>query len=140
MNPPVKHWSNDDVLEHLYGLKAADGHFNSCADCAARVQEAAALRARVTTPPDISHEFLAAQRRRIHERLEFPLRTWHPWRWAVPFVAMLAVALSLTLWRSPARSHSEDDRFFAEIEAVAQNPTPRAVQPLEALVGDDAPE
>jgi hypothetical protein len=134
------HWTDDELLEHLYGVSSPhDGHLSACPECAARADHLARVRAQVTRAPEISEEFLAAQRRGIYQRLGSPL-PWHPMRWALPMAATLAFALGLTLYRANQPLHSRDDQFYAEISSLDQNPAPRAVQPIEALVQDDIQE
>ena len=136
----MRHWTEDELLEHMYGLKDADAHFTSCAACRERALEVSAARQTAVQAPDVSDEFLAAQRRRIYERLRSPLHRWHPLRWAVSAVATLALLLALTFYRDKPAAPSRDDQFFAELSSLAQTPAPRAVQPIESLVGDDAQE
>ena len=136
-----KHWTDDELLERLYGLRSGDEHIESCGECAARARVADDTRATITEPPDIPHDLLEAQRRSIYQRLGSPVRVWHPLRWAVPAAAMAAVALGLTLFRvgEPLNPRG-DDQFYAELSSLDQNPAPRAVQPIEALVEDDTQE
>jgi anti-sigma factor RsiW len=139
-----RHWIDEELLEHVYGLRAqeldSDEHLASCPECAARRSQMARVRAEVTQPPEVSDEFLAAQRRSIYQRLGTPLRSWRPLTWAVPAAVTLAIALGLIVdhGRQPVRSH--DDQFYAEIASFDQNPAPRAVQPIEALVEDEIKE
>ncbi len=136
-----KHWSDDELIEHLYGLKSADAHFESCGECGARARTIAERRAAVTRPPEVSHEFLAAQRRKIYERLGSPVRAWHPLRWAVSAAATAALVLGLTMFHRNEPLHPRDDeQFYAEISSLDQNPAPRAIQPIESLVEDDTQE
>jgi hypothetical protein len=136
-----KHWTDDELLEHLYGLRSLDKHLESCGECAARVRMVADTRAAITEPPDVPHDLLEAQRRSIYQRLGSPVRAWHPLRWAVPAAAVATLALGLTLVRGNGPLHPRgDDQFYAEISSLDQNPAPRAVQPIEALVEDDVQE
>jgi hypothetical protein len=127
------------MIDCLYGLYAGDEHLNSCTECGARFRKLAAVRAEVVRPPEIPFELLAEQRRRIHSRLEKPFFTWHPLRWAGAAAAISALALGLLL-HHPKAPAARDDQFFSEITTLDQNPAPRAVQPIEALVGDEAQE
>lgn len=136
-----EHWTEEHLLDHLYGLRDADEHLAACQECSARVARLSLSRAQATAPPEIPDDFLAAQRRNIHERIGSPIRTWHPLRWAASAMALLAIVLGLSLYRSnPVAPASHDDQFFTEISAMAQTSAPRAVQPIEALVQDDSEE
>src|SRR5258706_11855364 len=75
-----KHWTDDELLEHLYGLRSGNKHMESCGECTARARMISETRDAVTEPPDVSHELLEAQRRSIYQRLGSPVRVWHPLR------------------------------------------------------------
>jgi predicted anti-sigma-YlaC factor YlaD len=136
-----KHWTDDELLEHMYGLRRGDEHLESCSECAARARMVADTRAAITEPPDVPHDLLEAQRRSIYHRLGTPVRGWHPLRWAVPAAAIATLALGLTLFHGNDPLHPRgDDQFYAELSSLDQNPAPRAVQPIEALVEDDVQE
>lgn len=135
-----RHCSSDELLEHLYGLKSADEHLSLCGECSARLRQAQHRRTEAAQAPEVTDELLAAQRRSIYQRLGSPVAVWHPWRWAVSGMAMFAIAMGLTLSYSRPPAHARDDSFFAEISSLDQNPAPRAVQPIQALVEDDVQE
>jgi|SRR5581483_8693608 len=140
MNPrPEPHWTEDDFLQSFYGLKPEDEHVGSCVECAARMGKMAAVHAEVVRPPAVPDELLAEQRRRIHQRMEMASRGWHPLRWAGAVAATAALAFVLMFHHSNPPTPLNDP-FFTEVSAMDQNPAPRAVQPIEALVGDDSPE
>ena len=135
-----RHCSSDELIEHLYGLKSADEHLNSCGECSARLRQVELRRAEAAQSPEVSGELLAAQRRSIYQRLGSPVAAWHPLRWAASGMVMLAIVMGLTLNYTRPPAHSRDDSFFAEIASLDQNPAPRAVQPIQALVEDDVQE
>jgi hypothetical protein len=136
-----KHWTDDELLEHLYGLRSGDRHIEACGECSARARVVAEKRVAIAEPPDIPHDLLEAQRRSIYKRLGSSVRVWHPLRWAIPAAAMAALALGLTLYRGNEPQHPRgDDQFFADLSSLDQNPAPRAVQPIQALVEDDVQE
>ena len=138
----ASHWTDGELLEYFYGLKAPDQHLASCPQCAARAENAARIRKDATAAPEISVELLDAQRRAIYRRLGSSPWSWHPMRWAVSMIVTLALVLGLTLFKParPGLTRSHDDQFYAEISAIAQDPAPRAIQPIEALVADDIQE
>ncbi len=66
----MKHWTEDDFREWLYGLKERDAHAETCPECSTEFDRLAAQRRAIVTPPEVSEAFLAAQRRNIYSRLE----------------------------------------------------------------------
>ncbi len=130
------HPAETEFLEELYGVRPASEHSVLCAECSLRLRALAAVRAEVVRPPEVESDFLAAQRRSIYRKME--LRAWHPLRWALPVVALLALAFSLALYRAQRPHPSRDDQFYSEVSSLDQNTAPMAVQPIEALVGDGA--
>jgi hypothetical protein len=89
--------------------------------------------------PEVSHEFLAAQRRAIYRRIDRPRNNFPALRWALSFaMLLLMVAGGLTLERrrhtasaiSPALS---DDQLFSDLSAMEQSNEPKAIQPIHGL-------
>ena len=85
--------------------------------------------------PEVSSEFLAAQRRSIYRRLDLPRRNWMPMRWAFSLALLLMmVAGGLTFERrhrtAPAIS---DEQLFSDLSALEQSNEPKAIQPMHAL-------
>ena len=89
--------------------------------------------------PEVSPEFLAAQRRSIYRRLDEPRRHWHSMRWALSLaMLLLMVAGGLTLERrhktapgTPATI--SDDQLFSDLSAMEQTNEPKAIQPMHGL-------
>jgi hypothetical protein len=85
--------------------------------------------------PEVSPEFLAAQRRSIYQRLDSPSRNWISMRWALSLaMLLLMLAGGLTLQRrhkaSPAIS---DEQLFSDLSAMEQDNEPKAIQPIHGL-------
>jgi hypothetical protein len=89
--------------------------------------------------PEVSAEFLAAQRRSIYQRLGESNHPWISMRWVLSLaMLLLMVAGGLTLQRrhgattpnSPALS---DDQLFSELSAMEQSNEPKAIQPMHGL-------
>ncbi len=85
--------------------------------------------------PEVSPEFLAAQRRSIYRRLDEPNRHWPSLRWAVSLaMLLLMLAGGLELERrhktSPAIS---DEQLFSDLSAMEQSNEPKAIQPIHGL-------
>jgi hypothetical protein len=93
------------------------------------------LQTKSLPEPEVSSEFLAAQRRNIYRRLDLPRRNWMPMRWAFSLALLLMmVAGGLTLERrhrtAPAIS---DEQLFSDLSAIEQSNEPKAIQPMHAL-------
>ena len=71
-----EHLSEDALLDALYGIAGsnAETHLHECAHCAQRLHEWQEKRAAAAASIEIPGEFLAAQRRKIYERIERPSR------------------------------------------------------------------
>jgi hypothetical protein len=71
-----EHLSEDALLNAIYGIAGNDAetHLRGCADCAQRLHEWQEKRAATVASVEIPGEFLAAQRRKIYERIESPSR------------------------------------------------------------------
>jgi hypothetical protein len=85
--------------------------------------------------PEVSSEFLAAQRRSIYRRLDQPHRNWMSLRWALSFaLVLMMLAGGLTLERrhksAPALS---DEQLFSDLSAMEQSNEPKAIQPMHGL-------
>ena len=134
----MKHWNEDDFTQWIYGLKDDAAHLDECPECHGRSQSLMARRAQTRAAPDVSREFLAAQRRAIYTRLGQPVRNWAPLRWGAS-LATVAVAgvLSVALWQqqpAPAPlASAADDKLFSELVSIDQSNEPRALKPIHSL-------
>ena len=130
----MKHWTETDFQHWLYGLKDRDAHLEQCAECRGEVDRLEQERRRVTAEPEVSREFLRAQRRSIYRRLEQPRGHWSALRWVLSAAMLLALALGLTLERSrkPAPTIS-DEQLFSDLSRMEQSAEPKASQPLHSL-------
>lgn len=91
-------------------------------------------RVRSLPEPEVSAEFLAAQRRSIYSRLN-ERRHSIAMRWAVT-MAMLSLMLAggLTLeHRHKSAPALSDDQLFSDLSAMEQTNEPKAIQPIEGL-------
>ncbi len=133
------HLSDHQLLERLYG--AADhAHAESCAQCAARYRELENRRAELAATRPPSPQFLAAQRRKIEQRLQHQTQ----WRlkWAPAAAAALALAIGLVVYHPVApkpapRPDAGDAQLFSEVYSMEQSTEPRAAAPIHALFEDD---
>jgi len=86
---------------------------------------------------EIPGEFLAAQRRKIYERIERPSRK--RWLWAPGLAAACALAVGVFVYR-PApkeppdrRADISDTQLFGDIYSMEQSLEPAAAAPVRAL-------
>jgi predicted anti-sigma-YlaC factor YlaD len=129
----MKHWTEADFQNWLYGLRDEDRHLIECSECRGEMDRLKLERNRIVALPEVSHEFLAAQRRRIYQRLEEPRRNVLAWRWALS-AAMLLLIAGITFQQlhhtSPAIS---DEQLFSDLSSIEQSAEPKAIQPIHNL-------
>jgi anti-sigma factor RsiW len=145
------HWSDDDLLDRLYGQDAAAGkdasHLDHCADCGQRWTELTRKQALCTArAPEIDDATLRAQRERIWRRVE---ETKRPWIWrAAPAAAtalMLIIGVALQTGPAPetggqpmaqtqtASLDVSDDQLFSEIASIANAEEPSGAAAIRNL-------
>ncbi len=147
------HLTNDELLDRLYGLSEAEGetslHLRQCAGCADRLRAFEQRQAEAVVSPEVSSEFLAAQRRGIYARLEEGPQVHS--RWAPALAAAFALAMGLFLIypghhsrpKAPirpapaARTEMSDEQLFSSMYSMEQSAEPRAAVPMHALFEDD---
>jgi len=89
--------------------------------------------------PEVSAEFLAAQRRSIYRLLDKPRPNRAAMRWALSLAMLvLMFAGGLTLERrhkaAPAVPVTlSDDQLFSDLNAMEQTSEPKAIQPIHGL-------
>jgi hypothetical protein len=135
-----EHLSEDELLDAVYGIAGsdADAHLHSCADCTQRLHEWQEKRASAAASIEIPSEFLAAQRRKIYERIENPPRK--RWLWAPGLAAACALAVGIFVYRpapqeQPVNKPAEisDAQLFGDIYSMEQVVEPAAAAPARAL-------
>jgi len=134
----MKHWNETDFKQWLYGLKEEDSHLHECAECRAELDCLRLTRQSVLTPPEVSAEFLAAQRRSIYNRLNHATRNFAPLRWALSATMLLVLVAGLTLprFRNSSVTLTNDEQLFTDLAAIEQTDEPKAIQPLHKLFED----
>ena len=99
-----------------------DGHFETWLRDKTRAAE-----------PEVSAEFLAAQRRSIYRRLGEP-RHKHAWRWALSLATVLLVLAGGLTWENRQASPGiSDEQLFSDLSAMDQRTEPQAIQPIHSL-------
>jgi anti-sigma factor RsiW len=137
------HWTEEQLIAHLYGVGPDDRHLDSCHECQARLSRMQAHRHAIESesgPPDVDLNLLAAQRREIYAAIAQPVPWWSQLqlrRWASAFASVAIFASALLLYenhRKPATPDSISDKQLAqEVSRIAQDPEPPATAPLQAL-------
>ena len=132
-----RHLTEDVLLDAMYGIADADAeaHLGACAECAGRVSEWRG-RANAAASSEISIEFLAAQRRKIYQRIEQPWRA-HLW-WAPALAVAAALMVGIFVYQphpqsSPvAGSEVSDAQLFSDVYSMELT-QPNATAPVHAL-------
>ena len=144
------HWTDEQVIEHLYGIGPEDGHLASCLECRDRV---AVMQARWRsieegTGDEVSFEFLAAQRRKVYARLADQVgwrRIFQMRRWVPAAMALFAIGAGLAVFEEThpfglGDSHGQvvdsnisDAELASEVSRFADGSEPKATAPLQAL-------
>jgi hypothetical protein len=136
------HCTDEQLIAHLYGVGPEDRHIDSCTDCQQRLL---AMRSRretidLASGDGVSFEFLAAQRRRVYEKISQPARWWsqlEPRRCAAGAAALLVVAGGLLFFenahKAAAPSTISDAQLAQDVSRMAADPEPPATAPLQAL-------
>jgi len=134
-----EHLSEDTLLDAVYGIAGneADAHLRECADCAQRLHEWQEKRTALAPSVEIPGEFLAAQRRKIYERIERPSRKY--WLLAPGLAAACALAVGIFIYhpaphpRPVPRAEISDAQLFGDIYSMEQAVEPAAAAPARAL-------
>jgi hypothetical protein len=131
----MKHWTEADFQQWLYGLKEQDSHVETCRECSSELHRLTLTRRRILAEPDVSEEFLAGQRRTIYGRIHQGSRNFVPLRWSLSIAMLLVVVFSLALprlKRSPVIL-TNDEQLFSDLAAIEQTDEPKAIQPIHKL-------
>jgi predicted anti-sigma-YlaC factor YlaD len=139
------HWTDEQLIEHLYGIGPEDEHLESCIYCRDRLSSLmAARRANESEAPaadQIPFDLLAAQRRTVYARIEreqhgnFALRM-RRWAAAGAMVALLGGGTFLYQQRQrtqEAQSKVTDAQLAQEVSQMAQDSEPASTAPLQGL-------
>ncbi|HEV2199036.1 MAG TPA: hypothetical protein VGR73_04390 [Bryobacteraceae bacterium] len=151
-----KHLSDDVLIDALYGLADpsgpadVDARVRECPVCAFRWNQLLEMRAAITVPLETGAAELAAQRRKIYDRIEHPSRM----RWAGPAAAAAAclIAIGVLIHRPAAPVRPEIDALindtqlssgvysdvYSDVYSMEQSFEPSAAVSLGALFESDA--
>ena len=135
-----RHWSDEELIDHLYGIGRGDQHLEQCEECRARwlrVRERRDMILRQS--PEIPEELMVAQRAALQHRVA---GGGHGWSLPLtPALAALAVVVLALVLSRPAPAPeptlaSTDGEFFTEIYAMVESPEPLAAEPINGLFED----
>jgi hypothetical protein len=138
-----KHWSNEDLINRLYGIGPDDSHLHECEECRVRWLQVQASRSIVLQEPRVAPDFLVRQREAIEHRLNSEQS--HSWgfRLAPAMAALGVVVLGLVLSQpTPApqptlASVSPDSEFYTEIYAMVESSEPWVAESMYGLFEED---
>ena len=138
-----RHYTDEELVERLYGLDRTDGHLDVCRECRSRYAAVEKRRSlAVSHEPHITAGFLAEQRHAVMARIEKPAVPHMFWRTAGAFAAMAVLVvgfLSFHPSEAPApepmttASAITDAQLYAEISTVVETPEPLAATPIRGL-------
>ncbi len=134
-----EHWTDDQLIDHFYGVGPGDGHLQDCAHCQARFAAMETRRRQLSVDESVSDGFLAAQRRAIYARLGQRHRWWHAWpmgRFAGVAALFIVLAGTVTLYQSHQRELAEsraDAQLAQEVSRMSFESEPAATAPLKGL-------
>jgi len=136
-----RHWTNDEILDHIYGVGPEDGHDRDCPECRERIDALQALRKARHVEPWVPEEFLQSQREAVRMRVSHGAGLAGAW-WSAPAWAALMVALAVGLsWPTPpaerlvagGKGAPPDAGMYLEIYQTISTEEPRALAPMHAL-------
>ena len=144
----VKHWTENDLVDALYGIGREDGHLETCPECQAAWQACQRRRealagAHAEAGNEIPAAFLAAQRRSIYQRMGETAHRWIGLRLAsaMALLGMLMVGLLLYRPDQPPRSaHPQeisDTQLVNDIASMVDSPLPQPMTPVKNLFEED---
>jgi len=140
------HWTDEQLIDHFYGIGPANGHLLQCQSCLSRLSAMETRRRQVLIDEPVSDDLLAAQRRAIYARLSEP----HHWysdlwprvmpvrRWAAA-TAMATVLLgsaSVYQYQNHRRELAEsrvDAQLAQDVSQMSFESEPQATAPLQGL-------
>jgi hypothetical protein len=139
------HWTDEQLVEHIYGVGPQDGHLESCLECQGRLAAFRQHRQAVERSAGgdgVTFDFLAAQRRNIYARLTAPTLWWSRLgmrRWATAAAAAVALTGGIVVYENSqqqsleAHNNISDAQLAQEISQIASDSEPQPIAPLQAL-------
>ena len=139
------HWTDEQLIEHLYGVGPENGHLDECGECRGRLAAMQVARKAVeadsSPAEEVPFEVLAAQRRSIYARIE-RLPRWEigvqirRWAAAGAMIALLgggALMYERAHDQQALQNRITDAQLAQQVSQIASDPEPGATGPLQAL-------
>jgi hypothetical protein len=135
-----RHWSDQEIIASLYGVGPENGHLAQCGACSDRAEQLSARRQALAIQPEVTEQFLAAQRRSLYARMqsaESRPGIWFTWAPAAALAA--SIVFGATLMRPAPERRVEiaggatESTLYTEIYNEMAMTQPRAVQPMQGL-------
>jgi predicted anti-sigma-YlaC factor YlaD len=141
------HLTQNQLLEHVYGVGSGEAHLRECAECSARLESLLQIKARhqaeAHSQAYASSDFFAAQRRTVYSRLDRAAASYARWAPAVAGAALLAVGLML-LPHGQVRAQraavpaarvepNDNAQLFSDLYSMEQSVEPSADAPIHEL-------
>lgn len=139
------HWSDEQLIDSLYGVGPEGEHLRRCDVCNARqtflLNNRQAVEASLPNAENVEGQFLAAQRRAICEKLDrgqnrmlLPgLRRWAPVSLALLLLAGGAAVYQEHHVAQLARTQPSDSQLALEVSAMSQEWQDQPAAPLQGL-------
>jgi hypothetical protein len=139
------HWTDEQLIQHLYGIGPEGNHIEECRDCRERLSAMLAARrvleAEASPPEQVPFELLAAQRRSIYSRIArissqrvgVQLRRWSAAAAMVFLLGGGALLLEQNQSRQVVQNKESDAQLAQEVSRMAQDSEPSPTAPLQGL-------
>ncbi len=135
------HWTDDQLIAHLYGVGPEDGHLHGCRDCRSRLSVIEGRQEALRSSEEVSFELLAAQRRQIYAKLAKPAGWWsgsHLRRWASAGAALFVIGGGMLYYEEHQRPQAgnsmlSDAQLAQDVSRMSENPEAQPTAPLQAL-------
>ena len=138
----TKHWTEEELIDRLYGIEPSSAGSHICPECEARWQALLERRAAFLqiADPAVPATVLARQRREVRERLSSWPAVFSPLRQAVAAGALAGV-VCLAILLNPAPPSPEpmvataanDRALYEDVFQTLASPVPAAVAPINGL-------
>jgi hypothetical protein len=132
-----KHWSDEQLVSHLYGVGPEDGHLETCPSCVQRWELVRRRHEnRRSACAEVPAELLAAQRRAIQAGLGEKRHSFR--RVLVPVLVTVLLAVVVILSRHaptppPAAEKVTDSQLFDDVFSKVSGTEPIAISPIRSL-------
>ncbi len=135
------HWTDDQIIAHLYGVGPDDGHLYLCRECQWRFSVIEGRQKALRSSEEVSFELLTAQRRQIYAKLTRLARWWSGYqlrRWASAGAALFVLGGSVLYYeehqqQQVANNMLSDVQLAQDVSNMSENSEAQPTAPLQAL-------